>query len=71
MNTHHISTASIDRAMAGAEYDKSADDSFAGRIDSCTGVVVFGATLKECQALLRSTLVDWILVDLKPATVSP
>ena len=65
MDSHHIPTNYIDRAIAGAEYDKLADGSFAGRIDSCNGVVAFGATLKECEAQLRSTLEDWIIVGLK------
>jgi hypothetical protein len=29
------------------------------------GVVAFGATLRECENELRSTLEDWILVGLK------
>jgi predicted RNase H-like HicB family nuclease len=51
--------------MAQAEYDKLEDSSFAGRIASCPGVLAFGATLKECEDELRSTLEDWILVGLK------
>jgi len=31
----------------------------------CKGVVAFGATLRECEDELRSTLEDWILVGLK------
>jgi len=48
-----------------ALYDKLEDGSFAGRIPSCKGVVAFGATLRECEDELRSTLEDWILVGLK------
>jgi predicted RNase H-like HicB family nuclease len=51
--------------MAQAEYDKLEDNSFAGRIASCKGVLSFGATLKECEEELRSTLEDWLLVGLK------
>jgi len=48
-----------------AVYDKLEDGSFAGRIPSCSGVVAFGTTLKECETELHSTLEDWILVGLK------
>ncbi len=65
MDAHYILSDYIDRAMAQAEYDKLEDNSFAGRIASCKGVLAFGATLKECGDELRSTLEDWILVGLK------
>ncbi len=55
----------VDEAMRGATYDKLDDDSYAGRIPSCVGVVAFGSTLRECEDTLRSTLEDWILVGLK------
>lgn len=55
----------VDEAMRGATYDKLDDDSYAGRIPSCVGVVAFGPTLRECEDTLRSTLEDWILVGLK------
>lgn len=55
----------ITRAMAQAEYDKFEDGSFGGRIPMCIGVLAFGETLRECEAELRSTLEDWILVGLK------
>jgi predicted RNase H-like HicB family nuclease len=32
---------------------------------SCRGVIAFGKTLRECEAELRSTLEDWVLVGLK------
>jgi len=51
--------------MACAVYDKLEDGKFAGRIPQCKGVVAFGATLRECEDELRSTLEDWILVGLK------
>jgi predicted RNase H-like HicB family nuclease len=65
MGAHYILSDYIDRAMARAEYDKLEDSSFAGRIASCQGVLAFGATLRECEDELRSTLEDWILVGLK------
>jgi predicted RNase H-like HicB family nuclease len=55
----------LDQAMAEAEYDKLEDGSFAGSIPSCTGVLAFGATLRQCEEELRSTLEDWVLVGLK------
>lgn len=71
MNANYILSDYIGRAMAQAEYDKLADGSFAGHIASCKGVVAFGATLKECEAQLRSTLEDWILVGLKLGHILP
>jgi hypothetical protein len=55
----------LDRAMAAAVYDKLEDGAFAGRIPLCRGVIAFAATLYECEAELRSTLEDWVLMGLK------
>ena len=55
----------MNQAMDQAAYDKLEDGSFAGNIPCCKGVVAFGATLRECEAELRSILEDWILVGLK------
>ena len=55
----------VDRALAGATYDKLEDSTFAGRIPCFKGVIAFGASLRECEDELRSTLEDWILVGLK------
>ena len=60
-----ILTEYLEQAMAEAEYDKLEDDTFAGRIPSCKGVISFGKTLRECEEELRSTLEDWILLGLK------
>ena len=60
-----ILTEYVNIALAKAVYDKLPDDTFAGRIPQCPGVVAFGTTLTECEAELRSTLEDWILVGLK------
>ena len=60
-----ILTDYVNQALAEAVYDKLEDGTFAGRIPSCTGVVAFATSLKECEAELRSTLEDWILVGLK------
>jgi predicted RNase H-like HicB family nuclease len=65
MNVQHILSAYLDRAMAHAEYDKIEDGTFAGWIPSCKGVIAFGATLRECEGELRSTLEDWLLGGLK------
>lgn len=65
MDTRFILSGYLDQAMAEAEYDKLEDGSFAGRIPSCTGVIAFGATLRQCEEELRSTLEDWVLVGLK------
>lgn len=60
-----ILTEYVEQAMAHAVYDKLGDGTFVGRIPPCKGVVAFGATLRECEEELRSTLEDWILVGLK------
>ena len=65
MPTKYILTDYVDQAMAQAEYDRLEDGSFSGRIPPCQGVVAFGATLRECQNELRSTLEDWMFVGLK------
>jgi len=65
MAGQYILTDYLENALAQAEYDKLEDGSFFGRIPSCKGVVAFGATLRECETELRSTLEDWVLVGLK------
>ncbi len=55
----------VAEALALAVYDKLEDGTYAGRIPACIGVLAFGATLRECENNLRSTLEDWILVGLK------
>jgi predicted RNase H-like HicB family nuclease len=65
MAVRFILTEYVNRLMAEAAYDKLEDGTFAGRIPLCKGVVAFGATLRECEDELRSTLEDWILVGLK------
>ena len=65
MQTHYILSEYIDQAMAQAEYDKLEDNSFSGHIPACQGVIAFGASLRECEEELRSTLEDWLLLGLK------
>ncbi len=65
MSGQFILTDYLENALAQAEYDKLEDNTFFGRIPSCKGVVAFGATLRECETELRSTLEDWVLVGLK------
>lgn len=65
MAVQFILTGYVDQALSQAVYDKLEDGTFAGRIPACKGVVAFGATLRECQEELRSTLEDWILLGLK------
>ncbi len=71
MHIKYILSEYIDKAMSQAVYDKLEDGTFAGRIPSCKGVVAFGATLRECEDELRSTLEDWILVGLKLGHLLP
>lgn len=54
-------TAAIDSAV----YEVLPDQTFAGRIPACLGVIAFAASLAECQAELRSTLEEWLLLGLK------
>jgi len=65
MVTRFILSDYVEQALANAVYDKLEDGTFAGRIPACKGVLAFGATLRECEDELRSTLEDWILVGLK------
>ena len=65
MRVRYILTDYVNQAMTHAVYDKLEDDTFAGRIPTCPGVVAFAPSLSECEAELRSTLEDWILVGLK------
>ena len=65
MAVRFILTEYVNLAMAEAVYDKSEDGAFAGRVPPCKGVIAFGATLRECEDELRSTLEDWIVVGLK------
>lgn len=65
MGVQFILTDYVGQALSQATYDKLGDGTFAGRIPQCKGVVAFGATLRQCQDELCSTLEDWILVGLK------
>ena len=65
MGAQFVLTDYVEQAMAEAAYDKLEDGTFAAHIPPCKGVVAFGATLRECQDELRSTLEDWIVVGLK------
>jgi len=55
----------VNQLLAHTAYDKLDDGTYAGRIPQCKGVVAFGATLRECEEELHSTLEDWILIGLK------
>jgi predicted RNase H-like HicB family nuclease len=65
MDKRFVLSAYIEEAMARAVYDKLDDNTFAGHIPVCRGVVAFGGTLRECEQELRSVLEDWILVGFK------
>ncbi len=60
-----VITNYINAAFANALYDKLDDGSFAGRIPACKGVIAFGASLRECEQELHSTLEDWLLLGFK------
>ena len=65
MSGNYILSDYVEMALGQAEYDKLEDETFAGRIPSCKGVVAFATTLRECESELRSTFEDWVLVGLK------
>lgn len=65
MSGNYILSDYVELALQEAEYDKLEDNTFAGRIPSCKGVVAFAATLRECESELRSTFEDWVLVGLR------
>jgi hypothetical protein len=65
MLTKFILTEHVDQAMTLAEYDKREDRTFSGGIAACQGIVAIGATLRQCQDELRSTLEGWIFVGFK------
>jgi predicted RNase H-like HicB family nuclease len=58
-------TAYIEAALELAQYEKLDDGSYAGEIRKLKGVAAFGKSLRDCEAELRSTLEDWILVGLR------
>ena len=55
----------ISKALSKATYEKLENESYAGRIPVCPGVVAFGSSLRLCEEELQSTLEDWVLVGLK------
>jgi predicted RNase H-like HicB family nuclease len=65
MGGRFILTDYVESALSRAAYEKFEDESYAGSIPECPGVVSFGADLSACQDELRSTLEDWVLVGLK------
>ena len=71
MVVQFILTDYVTQAMAMAVYDKLDDGTLVGRVPPCVGVIAFGTTLKACEAELRSTLEDWILVGLKLRHILP
>ena len=64
MASRYVLSDYVHGALAQAAYEKLEDGSYAGRIPPCPGVIAFGASLRECESELRSTLEDWILVGL-------
>jgi len=71
MAVQYILSDYVEAALAGAVYDKLDDGTYAGRIPACSGAVAFGDTLRGCEAELRSTLEDWLLVGLKSGHALP
>ena len=70
MSRRYILTAYVHEALEQAVYDKLEDQTFAGSIPGCPGVVAFAPTC-IAERELRSTLEDWILLGLKLAHPLP
>ena len=51
--------------MSKAVYEKLEDGNFVGKIPPCSGVIVFGETLYQCQEELRSALEGWLIVKIR------
>lgn len=62
---HFILTSYIEQALSQAVYEKLEDNTLAGRIPLCTGVIAFGQSSNECKDNLQSTLEEWIWLGLK------
>ena len=45
LHARYVLTDYMEQALAKAVYDKLEDNTFAGRIPGCTGVVAFGPSL--------------------------
>lgn len=60
-----ILTNYIESALAAAVYDKLEDNSFAGKIPECKGVLSSANSLKECEEELHSVFEEWVLLGLK------
>ena len=65
MTPRYVLSDYVREAMALSAIEKLDDGSYVGRIPSCAGVVAFGASLRDCENELRSTLEDWILLGLQ------
>ena len=61
----------VAKAMSSAKFVDLDDGTVAGTIPPCRGVLAFGATLMECQRLLRSTLEDWLLLGHRMGHAAP
>jgi predicted RNase H-like HicB family nuclease len=65
MAVRYVLTDYVERALSLAVFERLEDNTYAGRIPPCPGVLAFAPTLRSCKAELRSTLEDWLLVGLK------
>ena len=65
MAARFVLTGYVESAMIKAVYDRLENNSYAGRIPECTGVVAFGDSRRACEEELRSVLEEWVLLGLK------
>lgn len=64
-NTYFILSHYIQHAMEIAEFELLEDDTYAGKVAICEGVVAFGKSKLVCEQNLQATLESWLLLRLK------
>jgi predicted RNase H-like HicB family nuclease len=65
METRYKLSAYVMEALDEAVYQRMDRGGFTGRIPSCLGVEAVGRSLLECEDELRSTLEEWIVVEMR------
>lgn len=65
MKVRYVLSDYVIHAMRQAVYEKLDDETWAGEIPPCIGVLAFAKTLRGCKIELRSVLEDWVLLGLR------
>ena len=58
MTPRYVLSDYVAEALARAAFEKLEDGNYAGRIPSCTGVIAFGASLRECENAVHARGLD-------------